>query len=51
MQNVRRLSAGGGGCYRLHCVLRNAHVEVLNPVSENVTVCGDRDFKEVAQLK
>ena len=38
-------------CYGLSCIPQNLYVEVLTPVPQNVTISGDRVFKEMIQLK
>ena len=36
-------------CYGLKYVLINAYVEVPTPVPQNVTMCGEKVFKEVVK--
>ena len=38
-------------CYGLNCVSSNSHVEVLDPVPQNMTVFGDKAFREAVKLK
>ena len=38
-------------CYELNCILPNSYGEVLTSVPQNVTLFGDRIFKEVIKVK
>lgn len=43
-RSVDRLDVG---CYGLNCVPQNSYVEVLMPGTQNVTVFGERVFREL----
>lgn len=39
-----------GHCYRLKCLSQDVYVEALTPNTQNVTVLGNRVFKEIIRL-